>query len=458
MSVEVDGVNKSIKVDTISEVTSANGVAIDGLTIKDGNIVGDVALVGTTPTFTIGDGGAEDAAIIFDGNAQNFYIGLDDSADDLLIGLGSTVGTTPAIAIDENNLVTLPDGHMVINSTAAGDNLTLSSSNAGAEAGPQLVLHRDSSSPADNDVIGRIRFEGEDDGSNKTIYAQFTSQIIDAGDGSGGSEDSTFQLEVFNNGALRRIFDIGGGTSGQGEIVFNQPNQDMNFVIESSSLSNAFVVDAGTDGVGIGTSSPSPFRLLVDSNSSNNGIAKFNHSNATPEGIRVIFSAAAPDNTSATFLEMQDSSALRLQIQAQGNVQNHDNSYGQISDERIKQNITDANSQWNDIKALKVKNFERKDDVAEYGEGKSVQIGLIAQECEAVSPGLVDEQDPSAGDIKVASEFGELNEDGTIKSTTGEKVKAIKYSVLYMKAIKALQEAMAKIETLETKVKALEDA
>ena len=38
MSVEVDGVNKSIKVDTISEVTSANGVAIDSLGIKDGKI------------------------------------------------------------------------------------------------------------------------------------------------------------------------------------------------------------------------------------------------------------------------------------------------------------------------------------------------------------------------------------------------------------------------------------
>ena len=34
--------------------------------------------------------------------------------------------------------------------------------------------------------------------------------------------------------------------------------------------------------------------------------------------------------------------------------------------------------------------------------------------------------------------------------------KSFKYSVLYMKAIKALQEAMAKIETLETKVAALE--
>ena len=41
--------------------------------------------------------------IVFDGNAQDYYVGLDDSADDLLIGLGSAVGTTPAISIDEKN-------------------------------------------------------------------------------------------------------------------------------------------------------------------------------------------------------------------------------------------------------------------------------------------------------------------------------------------------------------------
>ena len=65
-----------------------------------------MTLKGTTPTLTIGDGGAEDTALIFDGNAQNFYIGLDDSADDLIIGKGSTVGTTPAISINESLLAT----------------------------------------------------------------------------------------------------------------------------------------------------------------------------------------------------------------------------------------------------------------------------------------------------------------------------------------------------------------
>ena len=37
-----------------------------------------------------------------------------------------------------------------------------------------------------------------------------------------------------------------------------------------------------------------------------------------------------------------------------------------ISDERIKQDIKDANSQWDDIKEIKVRNFKRKDDVLKY--------------------------------------------------------------------------------------------
>ena len=83
-----------------STVGTTPAISIDeNLAIKT---YGDITMTGTTPVLTIGDAGAEDTAIVFDGNAQDFYIALDDSADDLLIGLGSTVGTTPAISIDEN--------------------------------------------------------------------------------------------------------------------------------------------------------------------------------------------------------------------------------------------------------------------------------------------------------------------------------------------------------------------
>ena len=72
--------------------------------------VPDTGLIlgGTTPTFTIGDAGAEDTKIVFDGNAQDFHIGLDDTDDDFKIGLGSTLGTTSHIVIDEAGHVTKP--------------------------------------------------------------------------------------------------------------------------------------------------------------------------------------------------------------------------------------------------------------------------------------------------------------------------------------------------------------
>ena len=121
-----------IKVDTISEQTSANGVTIDGLTIKDGNIIGDVALAGTTPTFTVGDGGAEDAALIFDGNAVDYYMALDDSADNLIIGSGSTVGSNSLITIDSDGDFTLDSAGDIILDVGGGD---IKLTNAGTNVG-----------------------------------------------------------------------------------------------------------------------------------------------------------------------------------------------------------------------------------------------------------------------------------------------------------------------------------
>ena len=71
-----------------------------------------LTLAGTTPTLTIGDGGAEDTKIVFDGNAKDFYVALDDSADKLIIGEGSTVGTNPILTITDDS-VTIGDGAAV---------------------------------------------------------------------------------------------------------------------------------------------------------------------------------------------------------------------------------------------------------------------------------------------------------------------------------------------------------
>ncbi len=104
-TVDINGQELILDADADTSITADTDDQID---FKIGNV--DVATLtnshlvmkGTTPKITIGDGGEEDTALIFDGNAQDFYIGLDDSADDLIIGKGSTVGTTPALEINES--------------------------------------------------------------------------------------------------------------------------------------------------------------------------------------------------------------------------------------------------------------------------------------------------------------------------------------------------------------------
>jgi chaperonin cofactor prefoldin len=126
--------------------------------------------------------------------------------------------------------------------------------------------------------------------------------------------------------------------------------------------------------------------------------------------------------------------AGEARIMGDGDLLNTNNSYGQISDETLKQDIADAASQWADIKALKVRKFRFKDNPT-----GTLQIGVIAQELEASGMnGLVKQID--------------LNQD----EDSEETIKAVKYSVLHMKAVKALQEAMERIEALEIKVASLE--
>ena len=127
---------------------------------------------------------------------------------------------------------------------------------------------------------------------------------------------------------------------------------------------------------------------------------------------------------------------LSFNVTTNGNVTNSNNSYGPISDIKLKENIVDAPSQWDDLKALQVRKFNFK---SETGHSTHTQIGVIAQEVELVSPGLVSES---------PDQDAEGNDLGTV-------TKSVKSSVLYMKAIKALQEAMERVESQQSQIDAL---
>jgi hypothetical protein len=150
-----------------------------------------------------------------------------------------------------------------------------------------------------------------------------------------------------------------------------------------------------------------------------------------------IFTQAASNTFNMAEWRTSDATGV-LFFGANGNVSNTNNSYGAISDIKLKENIADASSQWDDIKAVKVRKYSFKSESSKTAN----QIGVVAQELEASGMnGLVVDNIDRHPDT-----FEDL---GTI-------TKEVKYSVLYMKALKALQEAMTRIETLETNQAALE--
>ena len=165
-------------------------------------------------------------------------------------------------------------------------------------------------------------------------------------------------------------------------------------------------------------------------NSSNYGLYLLNDSNSSKS---IYFRHSREANGTHSTAEFHGNQG-RMEIMGDGDVRNTNNSYGSTSDATLKQDIVDASSQWDDIKAIRVRKFRFKDNPT-----GDLHIGVVAQELETVSPKLVTEVATSSVD----------------RNST-ETVKAVKYSILYMKAIKALQEAQTRIETLETKVTALE--
>jgi hypothetical protein len=77
-------------------------------------------------------------------------------------------------------------------------NFTLTSTDAGSAAAPEVDLVRNSSSPADSDYLGQIKFTGENDAGQSVLYAKITGKINDASD---TTEDGLIEYAVKKAGS-----------------------------------------------------------------------------------------------------------------------------------------------------------------------------------------------------------------------------------------------------------------
>jgi hypothetical protein len=182
----------------------------------------------------------------------------------------------------------------------------------------------------------------------------------------------------------------------------------------------------------VGTTSDNGYHRFVKSNTSD-WICTFTNSSATtPWGISVGYSAAAPNNTDPG-IALSDTGGERATIRNNGGLANYSANNVNLSDERTKKNIVPLGSMWDKFKAIEIVAFKYKDQTHEDN-----NIGVIAQQVESVAPEFVD-----------VDGFGDTPEDGV-------PLKTVYTTDMYHAAIKALQEAMTRIEQLEAKFAALE--
>lgn len=157
-------------------------------------------------------------------------------------------------------------------------------------------------------------------------------------------------------------------------------------------------------------------------------------------------------------------------ILANGSFQSATNSYGSTSDIKLKENVVDATPKLEKLMQVKVRNFNYIGD-------EHKQIGVVAQEIEQIFPSIVYEtKDTKQVEVEkkrivpaikeVKDDEGNVIQEAKPESIekyieietveTGETTKNVKYSVIYMMMLKAMQEQQEIINDLKARVEVLE--
>jgi|688.fasta_scaffold559042_2 hypothetical protein len=173
----------------------------------------------------------------------------------------------------------------------------------------------------------------------------------------------------------------------------------------------------------------SSFNSVYAEHSGTGGVCLINATNVAYNSGVLGLVTGATAGTGFNFLQGWSSNfgSERFKIVGNGNIQNVNNSYGAISDIKLKENIIDATPKLDKLLQVKIRNYNLKIDPDQK------QIGVIAQELESVFPSLIEETEDKDKD----------------NNDLGTTTKAVKYSVFVPILIKAIQEQQQIITDLQ---------
>ena len=144
---------------------------------------------------------------------------------------------------------------------------------------------------------------------------------------------------------------------------------------------------------------------------------------------------------------MDSTNGVRFDVRSNGGIANYQSNDANLCDEREKKNIEALDSTWGCLKNWELKKFHYNEDA----DTDDKRYGVIAQQVAPHCPEVITDW------VKQKAEDAVLDEDGNVVTPAVEEVTrmGVKEQQMMWMAIKALQEAQTRIETLEAEVAAL---
>ena len=434
-----------LKVDTINEVTSANGVTVDGLSIKDSKLVTADSVVTaniTADAVTLAKmaPGTDGNIISYDASGNPVAVATGNDGQVLTsagAGAPPAFETLPAgttLSGSTNNTVATVTGANALageaNLTFDGSNLTVTSTSAGSTTNPFVIIDRNSASPADNDVLGRVNFRGRTDSGANADYVFLTAQALDV---SNGGENGSLNIAGLV-GAAERSFVKCKPT----EVIINEDSEDMDFRVESNANTHALFVQASNGNIGIQQTNPA-YTVEIGDADSGRGMM-FN-----------LYSNVGQIKTRASSTDSQTHMNFEAGLASAGTIKtnNGSTSYNTSSDYRLKENV---DYDWEATTRLKQLKPARFNWIAD--SDNTILDGFIAHEVTNIVPEAVSGEKDA---IQVWLQGEELPEGVSVgdnkldaDGNTIPDYQGIDQSKLVPLLIKTIQELEARITALES--------
>jgi len=242
----------------------------------------------------------------------------------------------------------------------------------------------------------------------------------------------------------------------------NIRNNDAVPIVFSTNLAERMRITSAGELVVGGTTAIGSSSTIYQAGDSRNATTFVSSAPTQPYGLQVRYTVANPNSTVNGFFEAyawNGSSYLqKFVVRSNGGIANFQANDVNLSDESEKKNITDPGSTWSCLKEWDViqyhYNFDADDSDKKYG--------VIAQQVEAYCPEVIsDFKTQEKIDEVLWVDDDELPEGvsvGDVKTAAQDEVirKGVKEQQMMWMAIKALQEAQARIESLEKRITTLE--